>query len=227
MARIFLALALFVFALLVANLVIGYAGGDYCGAARKLVEAKREIDTLAKAPHSDPWRLAKAQDAMAAAADEFAPLKRWTAMHILLGIAAALVTVLVNSITVTYFIGTSRWCKEVVTTYRLDDELANRSTRLKRRTFPWALLSMLLIIGQVALGAASDPGANFAGAESCVPAHQIMAWIVVIGIGWSLFVQVSNIGANYEIIEEILARVTEIRRKKGLDAEPTETAATN
>ena len=41
-------------------------------------------------------------------------------LHMLLGAAAALMTVLVNSITITYFIGTSRWCKEVCETYQLE-----------------------------------------------------------------------------------------------------------
>ena len=84
-------------------------------------------------------------------------------LHMLLGQAAALVAVLVNSITITYFIGTSRWCKEVCETYRLPAELAERSTRLKRSTFPWALAGILAVIVIVGLGAAADPsGANLA-----------------------------------------------------------------
>ncbi len=62
---------------------------------------------------------------------------RWASVHRLLGVAAALVVVLVNSIVVTYFIGTSRWCKEVVETYGLDAQFIRRSVALKRRTFPW------------------------------------------------------------------------------------------
>jgi hypothetical protein len=54
-------------------------------------------------------------------------LKRRAAVHILLGVLAALVTVLVNSISVTYFIGTSRWCKEVADVYHLDPELPRRT----------------------------------------------------------------------------------------------------
>ena len=69
-----------------------------------------------------------------------APTRRYVDLkarvHRLMGVAAAIVVVLVNSIVVTYFIGTSRWCKEVVDTYSLDRELVRRSARLKRRTFP-------------------------------------------------------------------------------------------
>ena len=45
---------------------------------------------------------------------------RWATVHRLAGVAAGLAVVLVNSIVVTYFIGTSRWVKEVTETYRLD-----------------------------------------------------------------------------------------------------------
>jgi len=36
---------------------------------------------------------------------------RWGTVHRLTGVLAALVVVLVNSLTVTYFIGTGRWCR--------------------------------------------------------------------------------------------------------------------
>ena len=63
---------------------------------------------------------------------------RWATVHRLTGVAAALAVVFVESVVVTYFIGTSRWCKEVVETYRLDASVIVASNRLKRRTFPWA-----------------------------------------------------------------------------------------
>ena len=39
--------------------------------------------------------------------------------HLLAGAAAALAVVFVESIVVTYFVGTSRWCNEVTGTYAL------------------------------------------------------------------------------------------------------------
>src|SRR5690349_20501983 len=66
----------------------------------------------------------------------------WATLHRLTGVAAALMVVLVESIVVTYFIGTSRWCKEVVDTYQLGRDPVVASNRLKRRTFPWALSGM-------------------------------------------------------------------------------------
>ena len=78
---------------------------------------------------------------------------RWATVHRLAGVAAGLAVVLVNSIVVTYFIGTSRWVKEVTETYRLDSQFIARSNALKRRTFPWAMLSMLAIVGVIAWAA--------------------------------------------------------------------------
>ena len=50
---------------------------------------------------------------------------QWATMHRLTGLAAALAVVFVESVVVTYFIGTSRWCKEVVETYQFETA-ANR-----------------------------------------------------------------------------------------------------
>lgn len=82
----------------------------------------------------------------------------WRGVHMLTGTSAALAVVFVLSIAVTYFVGTSRWCKEVTETYRLDTDPLQRSTQLKRKTFPWCVVGMLTVVGVGALGAASDPG---------------------------------------------------------------------
>jgi hypothetical protein len=75
----------------------------------------------------------------------------WATLHRLTGVAAALMVVFVESVVVTYFIGTSRWCKEVVETYQLDRASVLASNRLKRRTFPWALAGMLGVVAVIAL----------------------------------------------------------------------------
>jgi len=154
---------------------------------------------------------------LAAIADDVAPYKRHTTLHVLLGIAASLLTVLVNSIAVTYFIGTSRWCREVVDTYQLDSQLAARSAALKRKTFPWALIGILTVIGVAALGALAHPGFRPSGAADWVTPHLVAALAGVAVIGYAFFVQASNIGANYQVIAEIVAQVRNIRQQRGLD----------
>jgi len=167
--------------------------------------------------------LEQARNAAVAADAEFrGPRSRMT-LHMLLGAASALVALLVNSITVTYFIGTSRWCKEVCETYGLSQELAERSTRLKRSTFPWALAGILSVILIVGLGAAADPsGANWTRSDYFVMPHYVAAMIGILIVGVAFFVQISRIAENYAVIEEILREVERIRAAKGLPIrEPT------
>jgi hypothetical protein len=211
LARIFLALSLFALSLLIVNIVLGLRIGgfnslwsEYSAAARKLEGGNAaDSDRLTKQLAFKAAALAKARD-------------RKT-LHFLFGVAGSLVTVLVSSVSVTYFVGTSRWCREVVETYRLDAELAERSRRLKRRTFPWALLSTAAILAIIALGASADPSVAPEQAAKFVSAHYLAALVGVAVIAWSFFVQLGNVAANYEIIDSIVAEVTRIRREKGLD----------
>jgi hypothetical protein len=142
----------------------------------------------------------------------------WARVHRLCGVAAGLIVVFVNSVVVTYFIGTSRWCKEVAETYGLDPRLVRRGNQLKRRTFPWAVLSMLAVVGAIALGGAADPATGQSGTESWVIPHLIGALAALAFIVWSFVVQWNNLYANHGVIAEIVAEVRRIRTERGLDA---------
>lgn len=141
-------------------------------------------------------------------------------VHRLSGVAAALVVVLANSIIVTYFIGTSRWSKEVAETYQLDPQLAARGQRIKRRAFPWAVINMLIAVGIVALGGAADPGGgNFqpvAGiAWKDIHLFGALAGIAIIVFGFVR--QWMSIQAQRQLIAQIMEEVHRIRAAKGLD----------
>ena len=155
------------------------------------------------------------------AADTFV----WRGRHMLTGVAAALAVVLVESIAVTYFIGTSRWVKEVTETYRLStDELA-RSAQLKRRTFPWCVLGMLTVVAVGALGAAADPGTGRPNTAEMAGIHQLAALAGLCVIAWTYYRAWLNISANQDIIARIVAKVQQIRAERGLDvAAPSTTA---
>ena len=148
---------------------------------------------------------------------------RWGTVHRLSGILAALVVVLVNSMSVTYFIGTGRWCREVVETYRLPDIFILRSKAIKRRSFPFALFGMLSIIGIVALGGAADPAAGRSGSEAWVTPHLIG------GIGLAGFIafcfqgQREKISEQQSLIEDVLGEVRAVRQARGLDVDLEET----
>jgi hypothetical protein len=144
-------------------------------------------------------------------------LMRW---HFLTGLMAALAVVLVESVVVTYFIGTSRWCKEVVETYRLDPAAVQASNRLKRRTFPWALAGMLAAVGIIALGGASDP-ATGPNTKEWVNWHLWGAMGGIVLIAWTYFAAWNNVVANQAIINKLVDEVAQTRRDRLMEKSVT------
>ena len=145
---------------------------------------------------------------------------RWASVHRLVGMAAALAVILVNSIAVTYFVGTSRWTKEVAETYQLPASLVRAAQQLKWRTFPWLLVGMLAVVGVSALGAASDPATGRAGTEQWGVYH-LSGAVCAIGLVSFSYVQAWNsMLTNFHLIQQVMAAVQTIRRERGLDAAP-------
>lgn len=149
--------------------------------------------------------------------------QRWATVHRLSGVAAGLFVVLVDSIVITYFVGTSRWCKEVVETYGLDRGFIVRSNRLKRRTFPISTLSMLAVVGVVALGGAADPAASVQlkplGGLTWANIHLLgaIAGLALVGLGFAI--QRNNMEANHHVIGEVMEAVRKVRQDRGLEVE--------
>jgi uncharacterized membrane protein len=210
--------------LLAANFVVGLMGGDFNATAMRKREAQNRLVEMKQRIHAervvDFPKFDEAKEKAATADAEFRGPRARMTLHMMLGAAAALITVLVNSITITYFIGTSRWCKEVCEAYHLSPELSDRSTRLKRSTFPWALAGILAVIAIVGLGAAADPsGANWPRSAQYVTPHYAAAMIGIVIVLIAFFVQISRIAENYGVIEQILAEVERIRAAQGLPVE--------
>ena len=94
----------------------GLTGGDYNGESAKL----RQLHDQWQTEHRNgatKEQLSAHHNEMEQAQESFTPMRKRATMHMLLGLFAVLVTILVQSIAVTYFVGTGRWCKEVVETY--------------------------------------------------------------------------------------------------------------
>jgi hypothetical protein len=144
---------------------------------------------------------------------------RWGTVHRLSGVLAALLVVLVNSMAVTYFIGTGRWCREVVETYGLDPAYIDRSRALKRRAFPFALLAMLAVVAIVALGGAADPASGRPGTQDWVTPHLVGALTLVAAIAWLFQLQLPNMRRQHELIEDVLGEVRAVRNARGLDVD--------
>jgi len=141
-------------------------------------------------------------------------LMRW---HFLTGLMSGLAVVLVESVIITYFIGTSRWCREVVETYKLEPAAVQASNRLKRRTFPWAMLGMAAVIIIIALGGASDPATGQPNTRQWVDWHLGVAIAGSVLIAWTYFAAWNNVVANQAIINKLVADVATIRRDRALD----------
>jgi hypothetical protein len=145
----------------------------------------------------------------------------WKRIHFFLGVFSALSVVLVNSIVATYFIGTSRWVREVVEAYDLDWALVVESNRLKRGTFPLALGSMLTAVAVAALGAAADPAAGLKpppipGLENWGPVHLLGAGLGTMFIVYAYLTEASQVGLNAGLIGRIMELVRARRIERGL-----------
>jgi drug/metabolite transporter (DMT)-like permease len=137
--------------------------------------------------------------------------------HKLTAIVAALVCVLVHCISVTYFIGTNRWCKEVAAAYRLDPDCVRRSNRLKARSFPWSFAGVLSVLAIIALGAACDPTTQRQTTWQWVQPH---FWGALAGTAFivaSFLNQWMNIQAHSELVDAVLREVQRIRLEHGLE----------
>ena len=230
MSRIFSVLAILAFVTLAANFLIGLGIGDFNAAARRLVSADRERREVEMRVPSLQNKQSIETEYRSAAAAFTAPRRNLT-LHFYLGVASSLLAILVCSISVTYFIGTSRWCREVVETYRLSPELVQRSDSLKRRTFPYALLGIFTVIIIVALGGLSDPSIPWRRAfeaeqdwfnatfppASMVNVHYIASMLGLVVLAFAFWMQATRIFANYGIIDEILGEVRRIRSERGME----------
>lgn len=140
-------------------------------------------------------------------------------VHRLSGVFAGIMVLLVNSMAVTYFIGTGRWCKEVVETYGLSDAFIGRAKALKRAAFPRSVIGMLAVVGIVALGGAADPSTGRPGSQDWVTPHLVGAIGLMALVAWCFQSQLPRIRRQQALIEEVLDEVRAIRTARGLEVE--------
>jgi hypothetical protein len=132
-------------------------------------------------------------------------------VHFVLGLFAALVTLLVHCLIFTYFLGTGRWVKEVALAYGIADDPLPRTTReLKRRSFPPALAAMLVTIATAAAGA----GAQLQHWPWYV--HGTLAVLTLLVNLWAFRVEFRDVSINAGIIDQVLVEVNRIRAERGL-----------
>jgi hypothetical protein len=208
-ARIYLVLASFAVSLLIANFGVGIWVGDLNGVAERVQRGARQYNVARG--NGEQEAIDDARESMLSSSAELTPIKKRHGIHFLLGVLSALVCVLVNGIAMTYFIGSSKWCSEVVDTYSLDLSYVHMSRTLKRRAYPWTISGVAAIVVVVAFGAAADPATQIESSASWVAPHMIVAILGTMWLSVSFLNQAGLIGAHYEVINKIVAAV-EVRR---------------
>ena len=217
--RIFIPLAVLATMLLVGNLIFGLWFGDLntpVSECRTIGEEILDLNQLYPMPTA---KIAELEQRKKSLLNELGPVQERSTVHIMLGVLAALMTALVSSIAITYHIGTSRWCKEVVQAYSLDEALVRRSNRLKRNTWPWALVTMAAILSIIVLGGASWPVRPGTNTAMWVKPHMFTAMVGVYVIAVAFRRQALNILANHAVIQEIVGEVRRIRLERGLEVD--------
>ena len=216
-SRIFTVLAIVATILLCIAIFLGLRIGKYNELYASFLSLNRQLEEMPV--DTSPTKVEQLRSEATEVYRQLEPPREKSRIHMVLGIMAGLVAVLVNCISVTYFIGTSRWCKEVVDTYQLPVDLVKTSTKLKRQCFPWSLSGILVVMLIVGLGAASDPGTLRTTTPQWVKPHLFAALFGITWIAISLMVQVIKIRDNTEVVDKILTLVHQIRLERGLDAD--------
>jgi hypothetical protein len=132
-------------------------------------------------------------------------------LHFVLGLTAALTTLFVHCLVLTYFLGTGRWVKEVCLAYGLPDQEMPRQTRdIKRRNTPRVILAMLVTIAAAAAGAAAQ--------QRVWPGwvHLVLAPVTVLLNVYVFFVEYGNMRINVRILDSVMSDVDRIRAERGL-----------
>lgn len=140
--------------------------------------------------------------------------------HRLFAIGTAIFVLFVNSMSITYFVGTSRWCREVGETYALDRAFAATAQSNKRRNFPFAVTGMLTILLIAGFGAAADWSVDYPvnverAAQWATP-HLIAACV---GVGITVvvfYLQAMKLHEQGQHIARIMDEVARIRKERGL-----------
>jgi hypothetical protein len=131
-------------------------------------------------------------------------------LHFYLGLFTVLSTLALHCLVFIYLLGTGRWVKEVALAYRLPDTALPKRTRdLKRRTFPVALLAMLVPIATAAAGGGQNQGWPW-------QVHLSLGCATLLVNLWAFGVERRNVAINAGVLDEVMREVDRIRAEHGL-----------
>lgn len=141
--------------------------------------------------------------------------------HMLAGMSALLLNIMVHAIALTYFMGTGRWLEETTNAYRLSPVFFAESKKLKYRVVLAMTACLGLLITTGGFGAAADPASavGFQGWGG-IPAGTIHMMVALttscinLGVFLAEYVAISR---NGELVQKVLSEVRAIRTARGLE----------
>jgi hypothetical protein len=134
-------------------------------------------------------------------------------LHLYIALFAIIFNLGLHCLIFIYFLGTGRWVKEVALAYQLpDDPLPKQTRELKRKTFPVALLAMLVPIGAAAAGMANVHHL----VSWAAPTHLTLAILTLLVNLWAFRIEYRNVCLNAAIIDQVMVEVERIRAERGL-----------
>lgn len=141
--------------------------------------------------------------------------------HMLAGMSALLLNIMVHAVALTYFMGTGRWLEETTLAYRLSPTMYAESKKLKYRVVLAMTGCLVLLIVTGGFGAAADPASavGFQGWGG-IPPGTIHMLVALTTMGINLCVNLAEyvaIARNGELVEKVLSDVRTIRTAKGLE----------
>lgn len=140
-----------------------------------------------------------------AAGEPRGPREVWHGIHLLMGLGSVLIALLAHSIVFTYFLGTTRWVKEVAVVYQMPEWVLAQARKNKGKAFPFELWSMALIGATSWLGAASD-------ANGLNPLWHLAVACLALGFNLGAFVvEYGAIVAQARLILEVKDRADRLR----------------
>ena len=219
--KIFYSLTLIALMLLVANAGwVFYEAHDHAEAT-KLFERLQELRSRSQILRqgllqSKTEAVTVLESEKAVCVRQLTAILRRSSIHFLYIVVTSLVCTLVSSVTITYFIGTSRWAREVVEAYELETELAIRSLRFKRCSFLWALLGICTVLVMATVAGAANSAVRLVAAADWQLHYQVVAALGLAVIAFSFHRQARYLSANYQLIQDIVMEVKKIRVERGL-----------
>ncbi|MGY8768966.1 MAG: hypothetical protein ACKVH8_11150 [Pirellulales bacterium] len=214
MTNIFRTLAIVSLALLGINILLGLRIGDYNGQINQLHKTAQQVKS-----ETDPAKQEEAKSTLQSQQTEWLQIRGRAGIHMILGTLAAICTVLASCVCLTYFVGTSRWCKEVTEAYHFDPAPAERSAIMKRLAFQLAVATMTTMMLLVAIGSLVASTSDYFRDWSpvMVTPHMVFGFAALAFVAFAFIKQMQLVTENYQIIRQISEQVQKVRQ----DQEPS------